>query len=73
MITNEVTNIEKIVHNGKHCITYKTIDEMLKAIDYYVEHPDEATEIAKDGYEYVKKNHTYLERAKLLLQIIKIG
>ena len=46
---------------------------MLKAIDYYVEHPDEATEIAKDGYEYVKKNHTYLERAKLLLQIIKIG
>lgn len=73
LITNEVANIEKIVHNGKHCVTYKTIDEMLKTIDYYVEHPDEATEIAKNGYEHVKKNHTYLERAKLLLQIIKIG
>lgn len=71
LLTNKVPNIHKIFKDGEHCVMYDTIDEMITKIDYYLEHMDEANKIAESGYNHVKANHTYVQRAKMLLEIMK--
>jgi glycosyltransferase involved in cell wall biosynthesis len=71
LITNSVPNINRIFKDGEHCIFYQSTEEMMSKIDYYLEHPREVEKIASAGYDHVITKHTYFERAKLLIEIIK--
>lgn len=72
LLTNNVPNINHIIKNNEHCVIYDSFEDMINKIDYYIEHPDEASNIALKGYQHIQKNHTYFKRAQLLLDIIKL-
>lgn len=58
------------LEHKKHLIFYdrNNLNELNELIDYYLSHPNEANEIAKNGYNYAMKYHTYKERIKNVIE-----
>lgn len=48
--------------DGEHLVMARTKEEAKEKIKYYLKHPEERDIIAKQGQEYVYKNHTYKQR-----------
>jgi len=63
-------DMEKVFKVNEEIICYKTIEELKKLIPYYLNHPDERSQIAGAAHERVIKEHTYDHRAKQILEII---
>lgn len=45
----------------------------MEKIEYYLSHEKERQQIAKNGYEKVKRYHTYSNRLDTMLEIMDIG
>jgi len=50
--------------NGKHLVVVKNKKEAYEKMKYYLKNKDKRDEIVKQGYDYVRNNHTYLHRIK---------
>ena len=72
LLTNWIPTLGELFEDGKHLVTYKTIEEAIEKVTYYVENDQEREEIAQAGYDEVMKNHTYRERVEQMLEIIGI-
>lgn len=50
--------------DGKHLLTTKSLEETIEILKYYLDpkHDSERLRIAKNGFEYVRKYHTYKHR-----------
>lgn len=70
LITNYQAEIPELFEPGKDLVTYESSEHLLELCRYYLEHDDERKEIAHNGYEKVKKLHTYDIR---LLQMISLS
>lgn len=70
LLTNLVPTMDQLLTPDKHMVTYSTLLELVEKTKYYLNHSDKALEIALSGYNHVRANHTYYERAKQLLQIV---
>ena len=55
---------------GEDLETYTSIDELIDKCAYYLSHEDERKQIAQNGYEKVRKAHTYQKR---LFEMLKIA
>ncbi len=73
LLTNYLPTLDKLFKDGKHLVTYKTLDEMVEKIKYYLEHDKEREKIAKTGYEEFIKKHKYSDRIQTVLRIIEKG
>jgi spore maturation protein CgeB len=47
------------------------VAELDEKVKYYLENEEERKTIANAGYERSKRDHTYYERSKTLIEIIK--
>lgn len=56
--------------NGKECVLYTGLEEAMYYADYYLKHDDERERIAMAGYEKVKRDFTYKERIKEMLEVL---
>ncbi len=70
MMTDLVPNQETLFIDKKHCVTFHGKEDLLSKIEYYLKNPVQAQRIATAGYQYMKNNHTYKNRAYELLQYI---
>lgn len=73
LIHPEVPGMEKHFTPYKHFVPYsygdfKTLKEI---IDYYIEHQDDAEQIRDAAQFHVERNHTYMQRAKEILETLK--
>ncbi|WP_456325246.1 glycosyltransferase family protein [Desulfonauticus submarinus] len=50
--------------------TFKTVDELLKKIDYYLHHEDERKAISEELYKTAIESHTLKHRAKTVLELL---
>ncbi len=71
LLTNWIPTLGDLFEDGKHLVTYKTLEEMVEKAKYYLEHEDEREAIAKAGYEEFVSKHTYKHRIEKILEIIK--
>ena len=71
LLTNWIPTLGDLFEDGKHLVTYKTLDEMVEKAKYYLEHEEEREKIAKAGYEEFIAKHTYRHRIEKILDIIK--
>lgn len=69
LITKWIPTLEELLQDGKHLVTYKSIDEAVDKVRFYLAHPEERNRIAEAGYNEVLAKHTYRHRA---LEILKI-
>jgi hypothetical protein len=68
LLTEWVPTLGECFEDGKHLVTYKTMDEAIDKAKYYLIHEDERDEIAKSGMEHTLNNHTYVHRINTMLK-----
>ena len=71
LLTNKTSGLEELFTIGENIIVYDDKKDLVEKVKYYLENDLERQEISKKGYVHVKRNHTYLNRAKQLVKIIK--
>lgn len=70
LLTEWTSHIDELFEDGKHLVTYKTLDEAVEEARYYLEHDEEREVIAKAGMEHTLQNHIYELRANKVLSTI---
>lgn len=68
MATNYKKDIVKFFENGKDLVMYRDFKDLSDIIQYYINHEEERQEIAKNGYNKVKKYHNYKVRLKEMME-----
>ena len=57
--------------DGKHIVIYNDIKDMKEKIQYYLKHDNERLKIAKNGMDFVRKNHSCSFRVRQFTKIVK--
>jgi spore maturation protein CgeB len=66
-----VDGIEDILTPDKEIVTFRSVEEMIDKMKYYMKNDDLRMKIARAGQERVLREHTYQIRTGQLLEIIK--
>lgn len=51
-------------------VYYESYEDLMSKADYYLTHEKERQEIARNGYEKVKREHTYAKRVDYIMDIV---
>ena len=70
MVTEMKDNLPDLFDPEKEVVTYRSADEAVQKIKYYLDHESERAAIAKAGQERTLREHTYYHRMQELWQII---
>jgi len=70
LLTNWLPTLGELFEDGKHLVTYKTLDEMVEKAQYYLEHDEEREKIAQAGHAEFMAKHTYKHRVETILSIV---
>jgi hypothetical protein len=71
-ISNHYPGIEFEFKPHTHLVTWHDFDELIRHIDYYLDHDDERKEIATAGCAHVQANHTWGARMRDLEEILEL-
>lgn len=74
MLTNYNEHFHKFLDYNKYIekMFYYSEDDLGEKIEYYLKNEEEREKIAKEVYSFIYENHTYDNRAKLILEKIKL-
>ena len=67
LLTSRNTEVECLFEDGKHCVMYDSLDDMVDKAKYYLAHDYERERIAEAGFQEVRAKHTFAHRAKQVL------
>ena len=71
LLTDRIGNgLEEFFVNRKHLVIYDNFQDLTEKVYYYLKQPEERDEISYRGQEEVWKKHTYLHRARYLVETI---
>ena len=70
LLTNYQPEINDYFIEGFHLETYKSYDELLDKIRYYLSHDDERETIATNGYNLIKEKGSVLSRVIEIIRIV---
>ena len=73
LLSNYQRDFEECFCNGADYVYYTDYEDLVEKVEYYLSHEKERKEIARNGYENVKKNHTYRNRVDVIMEIINEG
>ena len=74
MVLNEYCpELENMFDIGKEIVTFefKNMGDFREKLKWYISHEAERQKIAKAGYERGRKQHTFAERIKSILDIVR--
>lgn len=67
MLTSWNPEVASVFEDGKHLVLYKSLDEAVEKAKYYLVHDEEREAIAQAGFDEVRAKHTFVHRAKQVL------
>lgn len=62
LLTNYQADMLELFEPDRDFVYYTDMQDMMQKVEYYLQHEEERKCIAQNGYEKVKKQHTYLKR-----------
>lgn len=62
LLTGYADHLEDYYKSGQEIVCFRSVNEMIDQIRYYLAHEDERRSIAKAGYERTRRDHTYERR-----------
>lgn len=72
LLTNYQEDFLEYFEPGVDFAYYDSYEDLMAKIEYYLTHEKERKNIAKNGYEKVKKYHTYKNRFDAMLEVMNI-
>jgi len=76
LITDKLSpesGLELLFRDGEHLVCFRDEKDLVDKVNYFVRHPDEAKEIARNGYEEYRKNHTPESKIRELMDYVFNG
>jgi hypothetical protein len=75
LVTNDLTEngLGELFRDGEHLVTYRSAEELIEKVAYYLEHEEERERIAAAGRAEVIAKHTYRHRVERMLTQIANG
>lgn len=70
LLSNYQEDFFEFFEPGVDFAYYSSYEDLMEKVEYYLTHEEERKQIAKNGYEKVKKYHTYKARFDTILEII---
>jgi spore maturation protein CgeB len=70
LVTDAKENLHTLFEPGKEIIAYRTPEECVELIQYYLEHEHERNSIASAGQRRTLCEHTYHQRMQELVEIV---
>jgi glycosyltransferase involved in cell wall biosynthesis len=70
LLTNKSPDLEELFDIGNEIIVYNDYNDLFEKVNYYLNNEKERNLIEKNGFNKVKKDHTYLTRSNQLINII---
>jgi spore maturation protein CgeB len=71
VLTNNSPQLTKLFRVGEEIISYSNEKEIKKLIEYYLNNPEERKKVSLRGRERVLREHTYLQRLKMMFSLIE--
>lgn len=71
LVTNDKLDIRRYFQDGRHCIIFRDLQDLQDIIEYYLVHEEERQHIINEGYNLVKKHHTYEIRLEKMMGICR--
>jgi spore maturation protein CgeB len=71
-LTEHSPELERVFEIGKEILTYKTFDELVKKIQYFLDYPDEAESIRRAGHRRALSEHTWEMRFEKIFTIMRL-
>ncbi|MFN8455090.1 MAG: glycosyltransferase [Anaerolineae bacterium] len=62
---------DALLAGNQEVVYYHSFDEIGSLVEYYLSHPDERHDIARQGYERVIKEHSYQHRIEKIILLLK--
>jgi spore maturation protein CgeB len=70
LMTDWKANLHEMFEPGTEVVAYRSADECMELIQYYLDHQNEREAIARAGQERTMREHTYYQRVKELVDIV---
>jgi spore maturation protein CgeB len=70
LLTENGSNLSELFEAGREIVTYRDANELAEQVSYFLEHSDEAAEIARAGQERTLRDHSYGTRMRELVEIL---
>lgn len=67
VLTNYCEETAELFEEGKEIVMFRTPEELIQKVDYYLEHEEEREQIARAGHEKAMNDYTYEKKIKKLL------
>jgi SAM-dependent methyltransferase len=71
LVTDMKDNLRELFELDKEIVAYRSAEECVELIKYYLNHEDERAAIAKAGQQRTLKEHTYYHRMQELVGIVE--
>lgn len=71
LITDYKDNLNELFEIGKEVVAYRTPEECVALVKYYISNPKEAEEIAHAGQARTLRDHTYTKRMEQTAEILE--
>lgn len=68
VLVNYQEDLAAEFEDGKELVMYRSLEEMVDKVHYYLEHEDERKNIAQAGYEKVLREYNYAEKLRHILE-----
>ncbi|WP_411348129.1 methyltransferase domain-containing protein [Paenibacillus sp. WLX2291] len=70
VISDYKSDIKKVFPEFWNEITFSNLDDLLVKADYFLTHPQQKTELVEAAYDHIIENHTYVQRALQIIEIV---
>lgn len=71
LMTDWMINLPEMFEEDVEIVTYRNADECVEKVNYLLDHPQELASIAAAGQRRTLRDHTYVNRAEQLDEIMK--
>lgn len=70
LLSNYQEELAEYFRIDKECVVYESIEDMFLKAKYYLEHEEERERVAQNGFERVKRDFTFCDRLKKMLEVV---
>lgn len=70
LLTDWKTNLHELFEIGREVVAYRSVEECVELVEYYLDHDSEREAIAKAGQQRTLSEHSYYHRMQELTEIL---